>query len=206
MKLQRTITAPAETVLQAIQDHAGKKFPKVETTLRGNTVTFTRKVLWQKQQATFTIDGDKLTAEGETVDAQKWINHTLGAIDNLLYDHGWSEAAEKHDTKTTRGNLLYRNRVMQELKEGETIRIAVAGVFNKGRVILTVTDQRVILTSDTLAGIKTHTQTIPLDKISSVNSGSGAITGYVEVITSNETLRIEGVIRQEAEAVAKVLG
>lgn len=205
MKLQRTTTAPAETVLQAIQNHVNKKFPKVETKRDNNTITLSKKVLWQKQQATFTVENNHLEAEGETLESQKWIHHTIGAIDNHIHDHGWKEAATTHNTISTKNNLASRNRIIEELAQDETVKIAVSGLTLKKRVILTVTDKRAILTSDSPLGTKTSTQTIPLDKISSVKSGSGTTKGYVEIVTSNETIKVDDVLRQEVEALAGVL-
>ena len=45
-----------------------------------------------------------------------------------------------------------------------------------------------------------------MDKISSVKSGSGITKGYVEIVTSNETIKVDDVLRQEVEALAGVLG
>lgn len=205
MKIQRTILTPTDHVLAAIEDHGRKKFPKVEISRAGNTVVFFRKSMWQKQQATFTVDGHVLTAEGDVMDAQKWIHYTLAKVDEHLDDHGWKEAAELHGTKTTKDDLIARGRFIEELGDNERIEIAVTGLSMKHRIVLAATNHRVIMINDSALGLKTNTQSIGLDKISAVRGGSGALSGMVEIMTSNEKIKVESIVRQESEEFTKVL-
>lgn len=204
MKTQRTINAPAHHVLDAIADYGRTNFPKVDITRHDNAVTFFRKVMWQKQTATFTIEDDTLTIEAEAMDAQKWAYRTLGSIDNLLDDAGWANAAHTHGIKSTK-NILVRNRVLEELSPGERISIAVMGMAMKKNSTIVVTDRRVLLVEDSALGTVTGSRTVGLEKISAVNVESGVMYGEVEIVTSNESIKVEKILGNEAEALARVL-
>lgn len=204
MKTQRTIKTPAHQVLDAIEEYGRTSFPKVDITRHDDAVTFFRKVMWQKQTATFTIEEDTLTVEAEAMDAQKWAYRTLGSIDDLLDDAGWANAAHTHGIKSTK-NVLVRNRVLEELSPGEQISIAVMGLTMKKNATIVVTDRRVMLVEDSALGTVTRSRTVGLEKISAVNVESGVMYGEVEIVTSNESIKVEKILGNEAEALARVL-
>ena len=197
----RQLSAPASDVLAAIAQFVQSKYPKTDIDVQADSITVRKKVLWQKQEATFQIAGGALTATGNCQDSDKIVYKALESISDMLDDHGWDEAAHTHGTKSVAKGHLFKDKVLDELAPGERIVVATHGFHDDKPTILAVTDQRIIMISGKVIGWDTASQTIALDKVSSISEKAGFALGAIRISTSNDEIEIEKVATNEVKAV-----
>lgn len=199
--ITRKTTAPDHEVLTAITDFVRTKAKKATVDVQGNTVTVRQKVLWQKQEAVFEVHDGTLTASGNCQDSDKVLYKTMEAIADMLDDHGWDEAARTHGTKSVANGHLFKDKVLDELAPGERIIVATHGFHDDKPTILTVTDRRIIMISGEVLGWDTASQTIALDKVSSISEKAGFALGTIRISTSNDEIEVKKVATNEVKSV-----
>lgn len=197
----RQLNAPASDVLAAIAQFVQAKYPKTDIDVQADRITVRKKVLWQKQEATFHATDRTLTASGNCQDSDKIVYKALEAISDMLDDHGWEEAAQTHGTKSVAKGHILKDKVLDELVPGERIIVATSGFYDDKPTILTVTDQRILIISDKIIGWDSESQTIALDKVSSISEKTGFALGKIHISTSNAEIEIEKVATNEVKAV-----
>ena len=200
-QMTRTLTSPDQDVLSAIAQFTQAKFPKADVDRQSDQVAVRRKVLWQKQEAIFHTSGGMLTASGNCQDSDKVVYKTLEAIADMLDDHGWAEAARTHGTQSVAKGHLFKDKVLDELAPGERIVVATHGSYKDDLTILTVTDRRILMISGKALGWDGASQTIALDKVSSISEKTGFAFGSIRISTSNDEIEIEKVASNEVKAV-----
>lgn len=200
-QITRQTNAPDTTVLAEITKTIQANFPKTDIEHQANEVTARRKVLWQKQEAIFRVAGGTLTAVGNCQDSDKIVYRTIEAITPLLDDHGWDDAARTHGTRSVAKGGPFKDKVLGELVPGERVVVATRGFYEGKPTVLAVTDQRILLISDTALGWDATSQTIALDKVSSISEKTGFALGSIRVSTSNDEIEIEKVATDEVQAV-----
>lgn len=199
--ITRRTTAPDHEVLTAIANFVRTKAKKATVDVQGNTVAVRQKVLWQKQEAIFEVQDGMLTASGNCQDSDKVLYKTMEAIADMLDDHGWDEAARTHGTKSVAKGHLFKDRVLDELAPGERIIVATHGFHDDKPTILTVTDRRIIMISGEVLGWDTASQTIALDKVSSISEKAGFALGTIRISTSNDEIEVKNVAANEVKSV-----
>ena len=200
-QITRGLTAPDHDVLTAIAQFIESKFPKTELDTQVGRVTARRKVLWQKQEATFQVDDGMLTAAGNCQDSDKIVHKTLESISSMVDDHGWDEAARTHGTKSVAKGHRFKDQVLDALEPAERIVVATDGFRDGKQAILTVTERRILVISREFIGWDGASQTIDLDKISSISEKTGFALGSIRISTSNDEIELEKVATNEAKAV-----
>lgn len=200
-QITRGLIAPDHDVLTAIAQFVQSKFPKVELDTRADRVTARRKVLWQKQETTFHVNGGTLVASGNCQDSDKIVYKTLFAIESMIDDHGWDEAARTHGTKSVAKGHLLKGQVLDALEPSERIVVATHGYCDGKATVLAVTDRRILVFSGEAIGWDTASQSIALDKVSSISEKAGFALGSIRIATSNSEIELEKVTTDEAKAV-----
>ena len=200
-EITRNLTAPDQEVLSAIEQFVQSKFRKTEIERQADQVAVRKKVLWQKQEAIFRASGGTLTASGNCQDSDKVLYKTMEAISDMLDDHGWNEAARTHGTKSVAKGHLFKDKVLDELAPGERIIVATHGFHDDKPTILTVADRRIIMISGEVLGWDTASQTIALDKVSSISEKAGFALGTIRISTSNDEIEVKNVATNEVKAV-----
>lgn len=200
-QITRGLIAPDHDVLTAIAEFIQSKFPKVELDTQVDCVTARRKVLWQKQEATFHVNGGTLVASGNCQDSDKIVYKTLFAIESMIDDHGWDEAARTHGIKSLAKGHLLKGQVLDALEPSERIVVATHGFRDGKATVLTVTDRRILVISGETLGWDTASQSISLDKVSSISEKTGWALGSIRISTSNDEIEVEKVATDEAKAV-----
>ncbi|MGX4760739.1 PH domain-containing protein [Corynebacterium minutissimum] len=200
-QITRNLIAPDHDVLTAIAEFIQSKFPKVELDTQSDRVTAQRKVLWQKQEATFHVADNTLVASGNCQDSDNIVYKTLFAIESMIDDHGWDEAARTHGTKSVAKGHLLKGQVLDALEPAERIVVATHGFCEGKATVLTVTDKRILVISGEAIGWDTASQTIALDKVSSISEKAGLALGSIRISTSNSEIELEKVATNEAKAV-----
>lgn len=200
-EMTRTLTAPDQEVLSSIEQFVQSKFRKIEIERQPDHVAVRRKVLWQKQEAIFRASGGTLTASGNCQDSDKVLYKTMEAITDMLDGHGWDDAARTHGTKSVAKGHLFKDKVLDELAPGERIIVATHGFHDDKPTILTVTDRRIIMISGEVLGWDTASQTIALDKVSSISEKAGFALGTIRISTSNDEIEVKKVATDEVKSV-----
>lgn len=200
-QITRALVVPDPDVLTAITEFIQSKFPKVELDTQPGRVTARRKVLWQKQEAIFQVADSTLVASGNCQDSDNIVYKTLFAIESMIDDHGWEEAARTHGTKSVANGHLLKGKVLDALEPSERIVVATHGFCDGKATVLTVTDRRILVISGEAIGWDTASQTIALDKVSSISEKAGFALGSIRISTSNSEIELEKVATNEAKAV-----
>lgn len=199
--ITRRTTAPDHEILTAISNFVHAKAKKATVDVQDNTVAVRQKVLWQKQEAVFEVHDGTLTASGNCQDSDKVLYKTMEAIADMLDDHGWDEAARTHGTQSVAKGHLFKDKVLDELAPGERIIVATHGFHDDKPTILTVTDRRIIMISGEVLGWDTASQTIALDKVSSISEKAGFALGTIRISTSNDEIEVKKVATNEVKSV-----
>lgn len=202
--ITRTIKASPEEVLDAIESFARDKFPKTQVDRSDATVTIRKKVLWQSQETEFSVSGTTLTVTANVVDSIGRAMKTLKAIESLLDDQGWAAMIAATGARTM-DNPAVRGQVLDFLYRDERVLAAAQGTrFNKVEYVV-ATDRRVFFLEREVAGFESGSQSIPVDKVTSVSAKRGLVFADLTVTTSNEEIKIEKLVLGEADAFAQVL-
>jgi len=200
-QISRRLIAPDQDVLSAIAQFVQTKFPKYELDTQADSVSARRKVLWQKQEATFQVTGGQLTVTGNCQEADKVVYKTLKAIDEMIDDRGWAEAARTHGIKSVAKGHLLKDQVLDALEPTERIVVAAQGHYDGKITVLTVTEKRILVVSNDVIGFQGASKTIALDKVSSISEKTGWALGSIRISTSNDEIEVEKVATDEAKAV-----
>lgn len=202
--LRRLTSAPDQEVLNAAHAFAVDKFKKVDINLDGNTLTLSKKVMWQQQTTTIAVANGELTAEFNTTDSMGRAVKIIQAIDSLLNDQGWSDAVERTGATTVR-HAHVRDQVLPLLYPDETVVAATQGLTMGKTSIVVATSKRVLVVKKETLGFDSEDRSISLDKISSVSASRGFALGGVEITTSNEEIKVDKVVNAEADAFVREL-
>lgn len=201
IQISRHLIASDQDVLSAIAQFVQTKFPKYELDYQTNQVSARRKVLWQKQETTFQATGGHLTVTGNCMETGTIVYKTLEAIDEMIDDHGWAESARTHGIESVAKGHPLKNQVLDTLEPAERIVVAASGSYDGKLTLLTVTDKRFLVISGEILGADKESQTISLDKVSSISEKTGLHLGSIRISTSNDEIEIEKVATAEAKAV-----
>lgn len=193
----RQTSAPDQVVLQAISDYLHAKHGKADIDLQNNSVALRKKVLWQKQEAVFTVENGTLTATGNCQDSDGVCRKTVDHLAELLDDHGWAEATQ--GTQSLHKDSRARSLVLAELLPGEKLVSAISGFQDNKQIVVAATQQRILLVAKEILGMDGGSQTIPLDKIGGISEESGMVFGGVRISASGAEIKIEKVIKNEVK-------
>ena len=193
----RQTSAPDQVVLQAISDYLHAKHGKADIDLQNNSVALRKKVLWQKQEAAFTVENGTLTATGNCQDSDGVCRKTVEHINDLLDDHGWTEATQA--VSSLQKDAAARSRVLAQLFPGERLISAITGYEDNKHVVIAATPQRILLVAKEILGMDAGSQTIPLDKVSGISEVSGMIFGGMRISASGAEVKIEKVAKDEVK-------
>lgn len=201
IQITRHLIAPDQDVLSAIAQFVQTKFPKHELDTQADRVSARRKVLWQKQEATFQAVGGQLTVTGNCMETGTIVYRTLKAIDEMIDDHGLAESARTHGIKSVAKDHPLKDQVLDALEPTERIVVAASGSYDGKLTVLTVTEKRILVVSRDVIGPQGASQTIALDKVSSISEKTGITVGSIRISTSNDEIEVEKVATAEAKAV-----
>lgn len=201
IQITRHLIAPDQDVLSAIAQFVQTKFPKHELDTQADRVSARRKVLWQKQEATFQAVGGQLTVTGNCMETGTIVYKTLKAIDEMIDDHGLAESARTHGIKSVAKDHPLKDQVLDALEPTERIVVAASGSYDGKLTVLTVTEKRILVVSRDVIGPQGASQTIALDKVSSISEKTGITVGSIRISTSNDEIEVEKVATAEAKAV-----
>ena len=201
IQISRHLIAPDQDVLSAIAQFIQTKFPKYELDAQTDRVSARRKVLWQKQEATFQVTGGQLTVSGNCMETGTIVYKTLKAIDEMIDDHGLAESARTHGIRPVEKGDPLKNQVLDALEPTERIVVATQGRYDGKLAVLTVTDKRIMVISSDVIGPQGASKTIALDKVSSISEKTGLTLGSIRISTSNDEIEVEKVATDEAKAV-----
>lgn len=201
IQISRHLIAPDQDVLSAIAQFVQTKFPKYALDTQADRVSARRKVLWQKQEATFQAVGGQLTVSGNCMETGTIVYKTLKAIDEMIDDHGLAESARTHGIRPVEKGDPLKNQVLDALEPTERIVVATQGRYDGKLAVLTVTDKRIMVISSDVIGPQGASQTIALDKVSSISEETGLTLGSIRISTSNDEIEVEKVATNEAKAV-----
>ena len=201
VQINRHLIAPDQDVLSAIAQFVQTKFPKHELDTQADRVSARRKVLWQKQEATFQATGGQLTVTGNCMETGTIVYKTLAAIDEIIDDHGLAESARTHGIKSVAKDHPLKNQVLDALEPAERIVVAASGSYDGKLTVLTVTEKRILVVSRDVIGPHGASKTIALDKVSSISEKTGITVGSIRISTSNDEIEVEKVATAEAKAV-----
>lgn len=194
-------TAPAHNILAAAAQAAENEIKKATIATDGNTLTITRKQLWQTQTLRIVAAGDEVTITPDGLDGTSMITARIfAAIQPLLDTRGWNEALAATGTRALSERDLYD--LASLLQPGERFTAITRGLSVKKKIILIATDRRVLLTEAKAIGWETTARTIPLEKISSITVDGGLAFSKVTITTSNEAITIKDLPNEEANGFA----
>lgn len=195
----RRIAAPSTTVVKALEKVAEEKFRKLSRTSTESTLTVEKKVLWQTQTTTFTVNGTELEASGNNPEAVGRAVKILNEIDGLLDDQGWSAAVEKLGTTSVKHKSI-RDQALGVLHNDEEVIAATQGLALKKSSIIVATQKRILLLEQSTFGFSSGNRSIAFDKISAITASKGMVFGSIEITTSNEEIEVEKVAGDEVDA------
>lgn len=202
--ITRTINASPGEVLDAIEEFARQKFPKTQVDRTEAAVTIRKKVLWQSQETEFSVTGNTLTVNANVADSVGRAVKTLKAIEPLLDDQGWAAMIAATGARTM-DNSAIRDQALDFLYRDERVLAAVQGARFSKREYVVATDRRVFFLEKEVAGFESGSQSIPVEKVTSVAARRGIVFADLTITTSNEEIKIEKVELSEADAFARVL-
>lgn len=204
IQITRHLIAPDHDVLSAIAQFVQTKFPKHALDTQADRVSARRKVLWQKQEATFQVTGGQLTVTGNCMETGTIVYKTLKAIDEMIDDHGLAESARTHGIRPVEKGDPLKNQVLDALEPTERIVVATQGRYDGKLAVLTVTEKRILVVSSDVIGPQGASKTIALNKVSSISEETGLTLGSIRISTSNDEIEVEKVTTNEAKAVVSV--
>jgi hypothetical protein len=106
-----------------------------------------------------------------------------------------AEARSKMRVKFGGGREI--KRLTQHLWEGETVEQMTTGAYGKGNGLVVLTDRRLLFVHH---GVMSHSsEDFPLEKVSSVQWGSGMVTGEITVFASGNKSVIKSVNKDDGK-------
>jgi hypothetical protein len=94
-------------------------------------------------------------------------------------------------------------RLTEHLWEGETVERMTTGVYGNGTGLIVLTDRRLLFVQDGVMSKKS--EDFPLDKVSSVQWGSGLLLGAITIFASGNKTEIKNVNKDDGKEIVDLV-
>ena len=112
-------------------------------------------------------------------------------------------AAAKSRMRVKLGGGREIKRLPEHLWEGETVERMTTGAYGSGTGLIVLTDRRLLFVQDGMMSKKS--EDFPLDKVSSVQWGSGLMLGAVTIFASGNKTEIKNVNKDDGKEIVDLV-
>lgn len=112
-------------------------------------------------------------------------------------------AAAKSSMRVKLGGGREIKRLPEHLWEGETVERMTTGAYGNGTGLIVLTDRRLLFVQDGM--MSKRSEDFPLDKVSSVQWGSGLLLGAVTIFASGNKTEIKNVNKDDGKEIVDLV-
>lgn len=112
-------------------------------------------------------------------------------------------AAAKSRMRVKLGGGREIKRLPEHLWEGETVERMTTGVYGNGTGLIVLTDRRLLFVQDGV--MSKRSEDFPLDKVSSVQWGSGLMLGAITIFASGNKTEIKNVNKDDGKEIVDLV-
>ncbi|MDQ3765854.1 MAG: PH domain-containing protein [Actinomycetota bacterium] len=112
-------------------------------------------------------------------------------------------AAAKSRMRVKMGGGREIKRLPDHLWEGETVERMTTGVYGNGNGLIVLTDRRLLFVRDGV--MSKRSEDFPLDKVSSVQWGSGLMLGAITIFASGNKTEIKNVNKDDGKEIVDLV-